>query len=122
VFAPEPPCRRCYGWKRPAAACGTTLALFREDRGMSSEKRLAGRPVFPKQPHDPRARVGATDTFAGQPSGPTAAGVSSRAADRNNNADPTNSVTKNPFRARICPGVFHGEPNSKISAITAINA
>ena len=60
---------------------------------------------------------------AGQPSGPAPAGVNSRAAYRNNNPDPTNSATKNPFRIKIpkTPGGLP-EPNPKISAIAATNA
>jgi hypothetical protein len=50
-------------------------------------------------------------------------GVCSRTAYRNNNADPTNSPTKNPFRIKIpkTPGGFP-EPNPKLSAITATDA
>jgi hypothetical protein len=59
---------------------------------------------------------------AGQPSGPAPAGGCSRAAYRNNNADPTNSEMKNPFRAKISTGGLHGRPNPKISTITATNA
>jgi len=58
-----------------------------------------------------------------QPSCPAPAGVCSLPAYRNNNADPTNSETKNPFRIKIprTPGGLH-EPNPKISAIKATNA
>ena len=59
---------------------------------------------------------------AGQPSGPAPAGVRSRAAYRNNNADPINSATKNPLRAKISSGGLPVEPNPKISTITATNA
>ena len=60
---------------------------------------------------------------AGQPSCPAPAGVCSLPAYRNNNADATNSETKNPFRIKIprTPGGLP-EPNPKISAITATNA
>ena len=44
----------------------------------------------------------------GQPSGPAPAGVCSRAAYRNNNADPINRATKNPFRTKISSGGLHG--------------
>ena len=69
-----------------------------------------------------RLRPILSDAAAGQPSGPAPAGVCSRAAYRNNNADPTNSATKNPFRAKISTGGLHGEPNPNISAITATAA
>src|SRR5918998_5196896 len=69
-----------------------------------------------------------SDVAAGQPScpasGPAPAGVRSRPAYRNNNADPTNSAAKNPLRIKVpkTPGGLHGEPNPMISAITATNA
>ena len=68
-----------------------------------------------------RLRLGLVQP-AGQPSCPVPAGVCSRTAYRNNNADPTNSATKNPFRAKISTGGLHGEPNPANSAIMATNA
>jgi hypothetical protein len=84
-------------WLSPAAppwrGCSAT--------GMRREKRLAGSPGCPTHSrHDPQVPVGVAVTVAGHPSGPAPAGVSSRAADRNNKADPTNSTTKNPFRVK----------------------
>ena len=55
-----------------------------------------------------------SDVAAGQPScpasGPAPAGGCSRAAYRNNNADPTNSAAKNPFRIKVpkTPGAETG--------------